>query len=709
MTTIPSTRVPLIFLLSLGLAMPACSGKDKNRNDAGEDVETDMTEEDAEIEWGTSCEENEDCDDRVDCTADTCEYGWCVHTPDHESCADGLLCNGDEQCHLRDGCVPGEMFRGCDDYDPCTMNICHEPEEEGMSYTCTYPPLDRDGDDHVDDHCEGDDCDDLDPNVFPGAGEWCFDEADNDCDTLVDALDVEDCSLTYDNCDSPKELPIGRTVEGFNIGAAADVTSACDSSSNPDVVFEFTLSEMSDVELSIAGREGYLYVYGDIQTTCGDRDTSLYCDGDSRWRSCLKGLDAGTYYLVVSSWEERAFDIRLDATPATGPLAGDNCDSAIDVSAGGTFLGDLYCASDDYALNCATWAHNKEMVYTFTTTESHDVSIRASSPSFSIYGSLLTTCDDHTTSIDCGSDYPFDRIYGGLAAGTYYFMVEAYTPGEFSLDVSFDPPSAPPANNTCSSPTDVSAGGTFTGSLISATDDGNTSCLRSGYIDAAWVFTTTGPQDVLIELDGIADYTAYMALQTVCGDGGSDIYCETRTPVSKLFRSLAAGTYYIFVESLYQGNYELDVTFSAPTTACTGISTIDASGTFTGDTTGRPDDFQTTCGGYGRGPDQAYLLRLTETSDVLAEITSATWDTVVHLRSICDDPSSEIACDDDSYDGVRSSLSVTGLAAGDYILVVDGYGYWAYGPYTMEVTITSSSVEPTDASTDAPDDTVDDG
>ena len=35
------------------------------------------------------------------------------------------------------------------------------------------------------------DCDDEDPNVFPGAGERCDDGVDNDCDGKIDAADPE--------------------------------------------------------------------------------------------------------------------------------------------------------------------------------------------------------------------------------------------------------------------------------------------------------------------------------------------------------------------------------------------------------------------------------------------------------------------------------------------------------------------------------------
>ena len=676
---------PMIAILVAALAACSDGGKkgEDTHVDEGEDTEDDM---DVEIEWGENCDGSEDCDDRVDCTVDTCEYGWCVNTPNDDTCSDGMQCNGNEVCDSRDGCVPGDTFRGCDDYEPCTMDVCVEPPDPGSMYSCEHPPLDRDGDTVVDDHCGGTDCDDLDPNTFPGAGEWCFDTKDNDCDLLIDTAD-DDCLLTNDTCTSPKAVPLGRTVEGFNIGATGNINSACDSSSYADVAYSFTLTETSDVTISVMGRTGWFYIYGDIQTDCGVTTTSLLCEGDSPFRTCLSGLEADTYYLIISSWDVGAFDIRIDAVPTSGPADGDTCSTAVDVSAGGTFLGDLFCASDDVTLGCASWADYKDLVYTFTLTSTQDVHITASSATSSLYGSLMRDCTTPSTYIDCGSDYPFERDYGALAAGTYYLVIETYSPDEFNLDISMTTPSPPPSNDACGGAIDVSAGGVFSGSLVSAHDNGTTSCMSTGYIDAAWVFTTTSTQDVTIDLDGDGDYAVYWALQSACGDRATDIYCETTTPSRHLFRSLAPDTYYIFVESSYQGDYDLEVTFGAPTTACTGITTISASGTFSGDTTSRPDDFRATCGGSAAGPDQAYLVHLDGPSDVLVELTSGHSSTVLHMRTICDDPGSQIGCNYAGGPGF-TRLDMRSLGAGDYILVVDGYGTWAYGAYSIRVTIT---------------------
>jgi hypothetical protein len=152
---------------------------------------------------------------------------------------------------------------------------------------------------------------------------------------------------------------------------------------------------------------------------------------------------------------------------------------------------------------------------------------------------------------------------------------------------------------------------------------------------------------------------------------------------------LDAGTYYVLVKADSEGTFSLSLTTSAASDPCAGLERIEASGTWSSTTVGGFDDGRGTCGGSG-GPDLAYELVLAEDATVLAEITVATWDTVLYLRTACDDPGTQLACNDDgggTY-GLRSMIAPGLLTAGTYYLFVDGLYSGAYGPYTLSVTIT---------------------
>jgi len=246
-----------------------------------------------------------------------------------------------------------------------------------------------------------------------------------------------------DTCAAPLALTAGQTVMGSFNDFEDDYQLSCAGSNSRDVVYRFTLTETSDVTL-IARGGANAYYYMALQRTCGERTGEVACRFGAPSRLSARGLDPGTYFVVIKALQGGDFTLSLDARPplsAVAVMGNDTCAAPHAIPAGGGyFTGSTTPLRRDYQAPCLTGMTSEDAVFRVAID-------RRSRVFFSTEGSSFDTVMWLTTADACpGRSIPTacnDDAIGTAAAfdvelepGMYYLFLAGFSTtarGEYSL------------------------------------------------------------------------------------------------------------------------------------------------------------------------------------------------------------------------------------------------------------------------------------
>jgi hypothetical protein len=340
----------------------------------------------------------------------------------------------------------------------------------------------------------------------------------------------------------------------------------------------------------------------------------------------------------------------VDFREPTCLAANDGCDSIETLPGEGVYVRSTRGLTATYALGCRP--SGPDAVFRFTLATAQDVEARISvdSGSGSVAIRPLASCTSGPDS-HCDDESVLVR---NLAPGHYAVIVKTSTPTSFTLGLSFlDATPILPVDVCDGSTFEIDASGTFEGFFADVGDDYRLSCrATAAFEDVAYKLVLTEDSDVRLTARSMSTtgVSTYLSLVRDCTSAESAIACVQATSAEIRRLSLAAGTYYVLIESASASatTWSLTADIQPAMMRLDGDScgtAIDVGGATATIPIGTlVFDHGTGCGGTSAAArDANFSFTLADTSDVILT-TVAGGVHFVSLSTACGDRTAESFC-----------------------------------------------------------------
>jgi hypothetical protein len=401
------------------------------------------------------------------------------------------------------GCT---VAQECSDGDPCTTDAC-------VAGTCNHTPRDDDGDGFGPLSCGGPDCNDLNPDVFPGHPEVCTDAADNDCNGVADCLDpackaAPTCGCVPapggESCQNGKDDDCDTTVDCNDTDCKATPACGC----LPSEVGRCDDGFDDDCD-------------GKIDCTDSDCATDPNCTCQAQPESCDDGQDNDCDLLVDCADPSCIGIFPCACKPPGNPEAcgnntDDDCDKLVDCA-------DPDCLVSPLCMTCSAEICDDGK------DNSCDGKIDCADPSCIFAPNCKPTPEICNNGLDDDKDGKIDCQDPDCANNPICVLGQA----------------------NCLSPKLIPGSGTYTGDTTGHVSETKGSCGGDAG-EAVFYFVLTEPSKVHLDSIGTSfDSTLYV--RTGKCNTGKELACDDDSAGSKWaakldFSILYPGTYYVFLD-----------------------------------------------------------------------------------------------------------------------------------------------------------------